>query len=126
MKNKFLSILVISILTILTVNGQDNSKKMNPIGSWNFEAPYSPEGYNSGTILVGSDSTTMSFAGNENKLYGDKVKISNDSVSFSLYLEGEDIRVMLKMESDTSMSGKAVYSQGEVPITLKKAVALAK
>ncbi|MDO9339072.1 MAG: hypothetical protein Q7T72_00930, partial [Bacteroidales bacterium] len=99
-------------------------KKTNPVGTWKFEAPYAPEGYTSGTIAVGLEeqkySTTMVFTGSEYKLTGEKVKVANDSVSFSIYLEGQDIKVMLKIENETKMSGKAVYTEGEVPLSLTK------
>jgi len=62
----------------------------------------------------------MSFGTGEYKLPGGNIKLVNDSVLFSIFLEGQDIKVMLKVESDTSMSGKAVYSEGEVPLTLNK------
>ena len=126
MTNKILKVLVISFLSVIAVNGQNSTKKTNPVGTWKFEAPYAPEGYTSGTIAVGLDeqiySTTMVFSGSEYKLTGEKVKVANDSVSFSIYLEGQDIKVMLKIENETTMSGKAVYTEGEVPLTLTKNV----
>ena len=67
----------------------------------------------------------MSFTGSEDKLAGENVKAVNDSVLFSIYLEGQDIKVMLKIESDTNMSGKAVYSEGEVPLALTRILASA-
>ena len=47
----------------------------------------------------------------------------NDSIQFSIYLEGQDVKVMLKVESDTNLTGKAVYSEGEVPLALSKVLA---
>ena len=130
MKCKTLTLLVILLLSVISVNGQDNSKKTSPVGTWKFEAPYAPEGYTSGTIAVGlteqKHTTTMSFTGSEYKIPGEKVKVTNDSILFSVYLEGQDIKVLLKIENETKMSGKAVYSEGEVPLTLTKAVASAK
>jgi hypothetical protein len=66
----------------------------------------------------------MSFTGSDYKLPGEQVKAANDSVFFNIYLEGQDIKVMLKLESESKMTGKAVYSEGEVPLTLTKASAL--
>jgi len=115
--------MVISFLFVIGVNGQ-NSNKINPVGTWKFAAPYAPEGYSSGKIVVGfaeqKHTTTMSFTGNEYKLPGDNVKTVNDSIMFSVFLEGQDIKVMLKMVSDTNMTGKAVYSEGEVPLALSR------
>ena len=124
MKSKILTLLVISFLSVITVSGQNNTKKNSPVGSWKFEAPYAPEGYTSGTIAVGladkKYSTSMVFTGSESKLQGEKVKVAKDSVLFSIYLEGQDVKVMLKIENETTMSGKAVYTEGEVPLTLTK------
>lgn len=126
MISKILTVLVISFLSVVAVSGQNSAKKTNPVGTWKFEAPYAPEGYTSGTIAVGLEeqkySTTMVFTGSEYKLTGEKVKVAIDSVSFSIYLEGQDIKVMLKIENEAKMSGKAVYTEGEVPLTLTKNV----
>jgi hypothetical protein len=126
MKNRILFLVLISFLSVIAVSGQ-STKKINPIGSWKFEAPYAPEGYNSGTIVVGlteqKHTASMSFAGSEYKLAGEKVQSVNDSILFSIYLEGQDIKVMLKLENETKMTGKAVYTEGEVPLTLTKVVA---
>jgi hypothetical protein len=125
MKREILVVLLmVSCLSILSA--QNNKVKINPIGSWKFDAPYAPEGYNSGIIVVGltekKQTATMSFAGSEYKLAGEKVQSVNDSILFSIYLEGQDIKVLLKLENETKMTGKAVYTEGEVPLTLNKIV----
>jgi hypothetical protein len=126
MKNRILFLMLISFLSVLAVSAQ-NTTKNNPVGTWKFDAPYAPEGYTTGTIVVGiaeqKTTTTMSFAGSEYKLPGENVKTPADSVLFSIYLEGQDIKVLLKMETETKMTGKAVYSEGEVPLTLSKVLA---
>jgi hypothetical protein len=126
MKNRILFLMLVSFLSVLALSAQ-NTPKNNPAGTWKFDAPYAPEGYTTGTIVVGfaeqKPTTTMSFTGSEYKLPGENVKTPADSVLFSIYLEGQDIRVLLKIESETKMSGKAVYSEGEVPLTLSKVLA---
>jgi len=126
MKFKNLTILVILLFSVMAVNGQNNNKNNSVVGTWKFEAPYAPEGYTSGLIAVGfadqKYSASMSFSGSEYKFPGEKVKVENDTVTFSVYMEGEDIKVSLKVDTSTKMSGKAVYSGGEVPLTLTKAV----
>ena len=126
MKNRILTLMLASFLAVIAVNGQ-NIAKNNPVGTWKFEAAYAPEGYTSGTIVVGladqKHTTTMSFTGSEYVLPGEKVKAVNDSVLFSINLEGQDVKVMLKMVNDTNMTGKAVYSEGEVPLILTKVLA---
>ncbi len=124
MKTKILTFLVISFLSVLAVSGQNSTKKINPVGSWKFEAPYAPEGYTTGTIVIGfsekKHTATIAFSGLEEKLSGGNVKVENDSLIFSVFVEGNDVVVSLKFEDSTKMSGKAVYSGGELPLTLTK------
>jgi hypothetical protein len=124
---KGIVIVMFIVFSLPVLTAQNNQVKNNPVGTWKFEAPYAPEGYASGTIVVGltdqKHTVTMLFTGSENKLAGEKVKAVNDSVLFSIYLEAGDVKVMLKIESDTIMSGKAVYSEGEVPLTLTRILA---
>jgi len=123
MKKVFL-ILFVFLLGLPLLTAQNNNTKKDPVGSWKFEAPYAPEGYSSGTLVVGKEAqkytTTVSLTGNEYKLTGEKVKAVSDSLSFSIFLEGQDIRILLKVTDETKMSGKAVYSEGEIPVTLTK------
>lgn len=125
MKKGFVIVLLI-FFSLPFLKAQNNQVKNNPVGTWKFEAPYAPEGYTSGTIVVGltekKPTANMSFTGSDNKLPGDNVKFMNDSVFFSIYLQGQDVKVFLKMENESTMSGKAVYTEGEVPLTLTKVV----
>jgi len=41
-------------------------------------------------------------------------------LAFVVFLEGDQIAVSLKAENDAKMTGKAVYSQGEIPLTLTR------
>jgi hypothetical protein len=124
MQNKALSNLAMLFITVLSASGQMKLTKLNPVGTWNFEAQYAPEGYQTGTIIVGQEAkqltASMSFTGSEYKIPGEKVKQAGDSLQFAVYLEGEVISIALKMESNIKMSGKAVYSEGEVPLALTK------
>lgn len=123
MKKGILLLFVVALcLPVLTA--QNVKVKSTSVGTWKFEAPYAPEPYSAGTIVVGlaekKHTANMSFEGSEYKIPGENVKAANDSVLFSVYLEGQDIQVMLKMVNDTTMTGKAVYSEGEVPLTLTR------
>jgi len=127
MKKILYPLIIISLFTISAVAQQGNKQNGKFFGTWKFDAPYAPEGYQSGTIVVAAEEkkpvATMSFTGNEYKIPGEKVIANNDSVNFSIYLEGQDIKVLLKVENESKMSGKAVYSEGEVPLILTKVVA---
>ena len=124
MKKVILLILII-VLSMPGVTAQNNQAKKNPVGTWKFEAPYAPEGYTSGSIVVGFSekkyTASMIFAGNEYKFTGEKVKFENDSLFFSIYAENQIVTLSFRMENVTKMSGKAVYSEGELQFTLNKA-----
>jgi hypothetical protein len=124
MKRNIFIFVIISVFSLTSFAQQGKGQKNNPVGTWKFEAPYAPEGYNSGTIILGNAeqkaTATMSFTGNEYKISGEDVKAVKDSVFFSVYLQGQDVKVLLKMDTEVKMSGKAVYSEGEVPLTLNK------
>lgn len=123
MKKAILFILLL-VISMQLLTAQKNQGKRSPAGSWKFEAPSAPEGYTSGTIVVDlaeqKYSASMSFTGSDYKLVGEKVKAVNDSILFLVSLEGESIKVMLKINDASKMSGKASYSEGEVPLTLTR------
>lgn len=135
-QKKSLSLLKLNIMKIISLfilffvlglsllTAQNSQVKKSPVGTWKFEAPYAPEGFTSGTIVVAQTgqnyTTTLSFTGNENKITGDKVRLEKDSLLFSVYIQGEDVKVIVKIEEEAKMSGKAVYSQGEVPFTISR------
>jgi len=119
-KVTFLLTLILAVVT--SAYAQNTKPVVDPVGTWKFEAPYAPEGYTSGVIVIGKSAqnytVTMSFTGSENKLNGENVKVEKDTVIFSLILESQEIKVSLKGTEDAKMAGKAVYSEGEVPLTL--------
>lgn len=123
MKNRILTTLLILVFAGLTANAQ-TSKKLNPVGTWKFDAPYAPEGYTTGTIIIGlqekAHTASISFTGSEYKIPGEKVKVEGDSLKFDVYLDGATINILMKMDSDSAMTGKALSPDGEIPLTLKR------
>lgn len=115
---------MISLFAICAVTAQTTTKKGNLTGKWKFEAPFAPEGYNTGSIEISfaedKYSTAISMTGSDYKIPGDKTKVGSDTVSFVVLLEGNEIAIGLKAESDVKMTGKAVYFEGEIPLTLTK------
>ena len=124
---KGIVIILFIVFCLPVVTAQNKQPIISPVGTWKFDAPYAPEEYNSGVIVVGiadkKPAATMSFKGNDIKYPGENVTAEKDSVKFSVYIQGQDVNVMLKIENDTLMSGKAVYSEGEVPLSLIKTTA---
>jgi hypothetical protein len=120
MNRILIAILFLLICTGLTFAQQNNEKK-NPTGLWKFEAPSAPPEYTSGILTIGITdnkyTAELTFTGIEYKFPGEKVKFVNDSLFFSIYVEGEVVQLSLKLEDASKITGEAVYSDGVVPLT---------
>jgi hypothetical protein len=118
----YLSILVLISSTL--ASAQTNQVKKNPVGKWLFEAPYAPDGYRAGTIeIVFTDNkyhASMAFSVSDNNFPGVNVKFANDTLSFTVFIENQDVAVSLALTDETKMVGKAVYSEGIVPLALTR------
>jgi len=123
---KIITLFVILLLSASAISAQSSGDKKSVAGKWKFDAPYAPEGYTSGAIELtfaeNKYSSSISFSGSDYKIPGEKTKVENDTVSFVVYVESEQVAISLKLESESKMAGKAVYSQGEIPLTLTKEV----
>ena len=122
---KRLLLLISLIILIITASkAQDKAGKKNPAGKWLFEAPYAPEGYKAGTIeIVYSENkykASMVFSTLEKTFPGDNIKFSNDTLSFNVFIEKENVAVTLALTDEIKMVGKAVYTEGIVPLTLTR------
>lgn len=114
------------LISASIIYAQSSNSKKDPLGKWKFEAPIAPQGYTSGSINISfadnKYSTAISLTGREYILPGDKVKVENDIVSFVVLIDSNEVAITLKAESDTKMTGKAVYVEGEIPLTLTRDV----
>lgn len=112
-------IIFIFILSFLTLN-VFSAIVNDPVGKWKFSAPGAPYGYDQGIIEITKDTgeykATLSFTGMDYKFELEKVKFEEEKLSFNLYLEGEDIYVLISFSEENKLSGKAIYSQGEVAL----------
>jgi hypothetical protein len=122
MNKSLLFFLLLVIIMPINLSAQMNKIKKDVKGKWLFEAPYAPEGYKSGIIEVtltdNKYSTIIVFNGKENKFAGEKVKFENDSLSFNVFIDNQVVVVRLMISEETKMTGKVVYSEGEVPLSL--------
>lgn len=124
MKKGIFTLFLLAFCTVSTLTAQTASKNQAYTGSWKFEAPYAPEGFTSGTIDVKfaneKFSTSISFPNIGYNLAGEAAKLEKDTLTFKAYVEGQEVVVHLKLDGDKKMTGKAVYFEGEIPITLTK------
>jgi hypothetical protein len=118
------SLLILFCLPVIT-SAQDNKSTKDPVGKWIYEGPAAPEGYTSGklefSVADKKYNAIWTFIGNEeNKYSSENIKFRNDSLVFNVNVDGEDVAVALKIEENSKMTGKAIYSGGEVPMTLTR------
>lgn len=117
LKFLFLVMLVASFST--TVNAQ---KKVDPTGTWTYNASEAPYEYSSGDLVIekeGKDYTVQIVLGEYYKVKASNVKYEKNELSFSVYIEGESVNVKATMEKE-SLNGTASYTDGTIPITGKK------
>ena len=121
---QIVTLAMLVLFSISLTNAQTTKTKKDPSGDWKFEAPYAPEGYTTGNITIGLAEkkfiVAISMPGSDYKINGENVKFENDSLKFSVYIEGENVGVKMKMEDASRMKGSALSSQGEIPLTAAK------
>ncbi len=111
--------------SISNANGQNQKSSKGPAGQWDFSAPYAPEGFNTGTMSVGLTdkkyTVSMAFTGSDYSFTGEDVMFRNDSLLFSVYIEGAVVDLGFKMEGDSKMSGSASTPDGPIPVNVERA-----
>lgn len=121
---KILLLSALLVCSAVALTAQAQKPKFDPAGKWKFDAPYAPEGYNNGImefiLSEGKYSAFISFTGSDYKIPLEGIKVANDSIRLSLYVEGTDIAIKLKMESDSKITGAASSPDGEIPLTAVK------
>jgi len=113
----FLVMLVASFTSVASAQ-----KKVDPTGTWAYEANAAPYEYSSGDIVVtkdGKDYAVEMVLGEYYKMKAEKVVYEKNVLSCNVYIETETIEIKLTVEKET-MTGTASYSEGTIPITAKK------
>ena len=119
MKTIKILLLVIIAASFTSVNAQ---KKVDPTGTWTYEATMAPYEYSSGDIVVakdGKDYTVQIVLGEYYKVKGEKVVYDENELSFVVYIEGESVDIKMTMDKEEA-KGTASYSDGDIPVTAKK------
>ncbi len=98
-----------------------SSKYKHIVGVWEYVSPDAPYGYSEGDIIftveAGVLKGVLDIQGYKMDL--EDVKSNKNTVTFSLYVEGEDIEAEMKI-SGKVFEGTATFSQGALPFEGKK------
>ncbi len=122
MKNKTLALIILALISCMSAAGQKPVPADDPSGNWKFEAPSAPEGFALGSMDISLAENlykvSLSFTGSDYKLDGDRAVLEDGSFMFVIYLQGQEIAVILKKTGPDKMEGLAIHPDGEVPLTL--------
>ncbi len=114
-------VLMLMLVTAFTAS-VSAQKKVDPTGTWTYEATMAPYEYSSGDIVVdkdGKDYTVQIVLGEYYKVKGEKVAYEKNELSFVVYIEGEAIDIKMTIAKEEA-KGTASYSDGDIPVTAKK------
>jgi hypothetical protein len=119
---KAVRVLIMLILVAAFTTSVSAQKKVDPTGTWTYEATMAPYEYSSGDIVIekdGKDYTVQIVLGEYYKVKGEKVVYEKNELSFIVYIEGESIDIKMTMDKEEA-KGTASYSDGDIPVTAKK------
>jgi hypothetical protein len=107
------------ILIVLIVSASANlfaQKKVDPVGTWSFNAPDAAYEYSSGDIVIGKEGkeyTAKIVYGESYEIKGQNVVLEKDQLTFKVYIEGEPINIKGTVTKET-INGTATYSEGTI------------
>ena len=115
---RFLLMMVLAASFTSTVSAQ---KKVDPTGTWAYEASQAPYEYSTGDIVVAKEAKdfTVKMVLGEYEAETEKVVYDKNVLSFVVYVDTEAVEIKFTVEKE-SMEGTASYSEGTIPITAKK------
>lgn len=120
MKKIILSlVLIILFLQAGSFSANAQIKKEHQ-GEWSFESPGAPDGYTYGIIEITKDSLKTSFTTSSYKFPSLWVRTTNDSIIYKSIIDGVDVVFSLKIENKSSITGQAVWYDGQTVMILRK------
>ncbi len=112
---------LITAAFLLLVSGvmHAEGKKVDPVGTWHFNAPDAPYEYSTGDIVItkkdGKYNAQIVYSAYY-KLDTKDLKIEGNVITFKAYIEGDVIYFKGKIEKD-KITGKVSYSDGSLSVT---------
>ena len=119
MKTIKILMLVMLAASFTSMNAQ---QKVDPIGTWSYEATGAPYEYSKGDIIVSKEAGEYKVEiklGEYYKIKASSVEYKENVLSMKAYIEGETVSVKTTMEKD-KFEGTASYSEGTIKVTGKK------
>jgi len=108
-------IFVVLVILVSSFTYDNPVKKFSPVGSWKYSVPGVQLGYESGTMIIAEDDKDyeVSLQLNEYfKVEAENVVYKRKDLSFSVYVESEEILISGTFEGDR-FNAKLSYSEGD-------------
>ncbi|MDO6603202.1 hypothetical protein [Arenibacter palladensis] len=93
----------------------------SPIGTWEYTVADVPYEYSAGVLIITKEKNEYKVLVkvNNNTLTASDVKVNDDKVNFSVYIEGGKVQVSLQVKDDI-LNGNANSSEGSFSLKGKK------
>lgn len=93
----------------------------SPIGTWEYTVADVPYEYSAGVLIITKEKNEYKVLVkvNNNTLTASDVKVNDDKVNFSVYIEGGKVQVSLQVKDDV-LNGNANSSEGSFSLKGKK------
>lgn len=96
--------------------------KYSPVGTWEYSVPGVQPGYEKGSMIVAEDGKNYKVTMVLNEYYktdAEKVVFKRKAISFTLWVESEEILVSGQFDGD-EFAGSLSYFEGDFQITAKR------
>ena len=114
-----ISLVLLLFMLLSSFTSEDPVKRFSPEGSWEYSVPGVQPGYETGTMIVAKDGKEYKVTMALNEYYqvaGEKVVYKKKQLSFSVWVETEEIMVSGMFDEDR-FTGTIKYSEGEFNLT---------
>ena len=117
------ALLLVVLVSSFTLNAP--AKKFSPVGNWEYSVPGVEPGYETGTMIITQDGKEYKVSMELNEYFkvdADKVVYKKNDLSFSVWVETEEILVSGTFDGD-NFTAKLSYFEGEFDLTAKRKTA---
>jgi len=127
MNKKNVSWGLIALLLVVLVSSftaEPPASRFSPVGTWEYSVPGVQAGYEKGSMIIaedGKDYKVTMVLNEYSKTDAENVVYKKKNISFSLWVETEEILVSGTFDGD-EFNGSLSYSEGDFTIAAKRTV----
>ena len=110
---------MILLIMVSSFTFDNPAMRYTPVGSWEYSIPGIQAGYESGTMTIAKDGKEYKVTMQLNEYFkadAESVVYKKKDISFTIYVETEDILVSGSFDGD-EFKGSISYSEGDFTIT---------